>query len=228
MPLGPKVIKGDSAALAESLQDRQERPASVRIGRPGVMSSEVYDAKQTRAGILSDAQAEAEHIRQDAERQKQEVLDAAREEGRQEGLAMVSEELARAKIRAGEMLRQNEPAVIELACKLAEKIIGRELERDPAALVELCATAIENVRSAKALVLKVNPQTAARLRTVKKDLMDLIGRSVDLAIKEDPDIGDMGCIIQTEFGTVDARIGTQLKILETVLLDPGNKDSEPA
>jgi type III secretion protein L len=224
---GGKVIKGgESAALIEPVQERQDR-APQRPARQAVWSSDVVEAKLSAGDIVAEANRKAEEIRADAERERAELLETTREQGHQEGLAQVTEQLARAKIQAGEMLKQNEHAVIALACKLAEKIIGREVEKDPQALVELCATAIDNVRGAKAMVLRVNPRNAALLRAAKKDLMDLIGRSVDLAIKEDADIDDEGCVIQTEFGTIDAKLHTQLAILQRVLLEEPGSDGPP-
>jgi type III secretion protein L len=216
-----KVIKSDGMPpepLVERPSLRPQRPG------PGVVSGEEWDARKEAAGIQADAKRKYEGIVADAEAKRTEIFEKAERDGREQGLAQMTEQIARAKIQAGEILAQHEQDVIELACKLAEKIIGREVDRDPAALVELCATAVENVRNAKSLVLRMNPQTAAVLRERKKDLMDLIGRSVDLAIKEDPDISDRGCVIQTEFGTVDAQLSTQLTILRQVLLEADKRD----
>ncbi len=93
----------------------------------------------------------------------------------------------------------------------------------------MCATAIEQLRSARAMVLRVHPKTAQVLRARKPELMELIGRAVDLAIREDQDVAPVGCIVQTEFGTVDAQLPTQFEMLQNVLLpDPNGKKEGPA
>ena len=224
MPLG-KVIKSDGMPpepVVERPSVRPQRPG------PGVVSGQEWDAQKAAAGIQAEAKRKFEEMIADAEAKREEIFEKARKDGREQGLAEMTEQIARAKIQAGELLARHEQDVIELACKLAEKIIGREVERDPQALVELCASAVENVRSAKSLVLRMNPQNAAKLRQHKKELLDLIGRSVDLAIKEDPDVNDLGCVIQTEFGTVDAQLVTQLNILRQVLLEADKKTDGPA
>jgi type III secretion protein L len=127
------------------------------------------------------------------------------------------------------MLASNEKDIIALACKIAEKIIGRDIERQPELLIDMCATAIEQIRSARSMILRVHPKTAQVLRARKPELMELIGRAVDLAIREDPDVAAVGCIVQTEFGTVDAQLPTQFEMLQNVLLpDPGAKKEGPA
>ena len=187
------------------------------------------EARQSAQGIIEEANREKERILAEAQREREEVLAKAREQGRQEGLAQASEVLLRAKMQAGEMLANNEKDVIALACKIAEKIIGRDVERQPELLVEMCATAIEQIRSARSMILRVHPKTAQVLRARKPELMELIGRAVDLAIREDQEVAPVGCIVQTEFGTIDAQLPTQFEMLQNVLLpDPNGKKEGPA
>ncbi len=220
-----KVIKGDGTG-ADVVST--ERPLA-RPARAGVMNAEIFDARQSAQGIVEEANREKERILAEAQREREEVLAKAREQGRQEGLAQSTEVLLRAKMQAGQMLANNERDVIALACKIAEKIIGRDIERQPELLLEMCATAIEQIRNARAMVLRVHPKTAQVLRSRKPELMELIGRAVDLAIREDQEVSSVGCIVQTEFGTVDAQLPTQFEMLQNVLLpDPNKKKEGPA
>ena len=198
-------------------------------GRPrGVMNAEVYDAKQQANQIIADAQRQAQEILARAEEERQQMLEQGRQEGRELGKKDMTEAIAKAHQIRGELIKQAQPQVLDLALKIAEKILGRDLERDPALLAEMCATAIENVRTAKQMVLRVNPRNGAVLRERTPQLMQLIGRSVDLAIKDDPDVEAGGCVIQTEFGTIDAQLKTQLEMLRIVLLPDDGKRECPA
>ena len=217
-----KVIKGDGAAEPGATPERPLlRPPSIRgasAGAGGVLTREVVEAKQGAQAIIEEAL-----------REKERILAEAREQGRQEGLAQATEIVLRAKMQAGELLGNYERDVIALGLRVAEKIIGRSLEKDPDLMVELCASAIDNLRSARAMVLRVNPKAAAVLRAKKPTLMELIGRAVDLSIREDPEVAPVGCIVQTEFGTVDAQLPTQLEMLQNILLpDPNAKKDGPA
>jgi type III secretion protein L len=220
-----KVIKGDSAA--ESLPGG-DRPALRPPPRAGVMNAEVFDARQTAQGIIEEAQREKERILAEAQKEREDVLAKAREQGKQEGMAQATELILRAKMQAGDILARQEQDVVALACKIAEKIIGRDVERDPTLLADICAKAIEELRNARAVVLRVNPKSAAVLRARKAELMELIGRAVDVAIREDADVAPVGCIVQTEFGTVDAQLPTQFEMLQNVLFpDQGKKEGPP-
>jgi type III secretion protein L len=216
-----KVIKSEPG---ETSLVGADRPG---VARRPVMNAEVYDAKQQANAIIAEAQRQAQEILARAQEERQKTLAEGREEGKQEGLKAVNEVLARAHLIRGELLRQGQPQMLELALKIAEKIIGRDLERDPRLLVDICANAIENVRNAKQMVVRVNPKAAAVLRERKAELLQAIGRSVDLAIKEDGDVEALGCVIQTEFGTIDAQLMTQMQMLQNLLLPTEGRKEGP-
>ena len=59
------------------------------------------------------------------------------------------------------------------------------------------------------------------LRDHRKRLMDLLGRTKDIAVREDPEVKRGGCVVETDHGTIDAQLETQLQMLEAALLgDP--------
>jgi type III secretion protein L len=216
-----KVIKGDVGVEPVPGGDR----AVPRPPRQGVMNAEVFEARQSAQGIIEEARQEKERLLDEARKEREEILARAREQGREEGLAQATELVLRAKMRAGDILARQERDVVALACKIAEKIIGRDVERDPRLLVEICARAIEELRTARAVVLRVNPKSAGVLRAHKAELMECIGRTVDVALREDADVAPVGCIVQTELGTVDAQLSTQFEMLRNVLLpEPGKKE----
>lgn len=217
-----KVIKGDSVA-AEPVSE-SPRPSG-RQARPGVVNSEVYDAHQSAQAIVEAAKRQAQDLLEAARLEREKVLAEAKELGRQEGLAQMTEQIVRAKLLQTQVLENAEREIIALACKLAEKIIGKDLDRNPELVVEMCANAIENVRMSQQVVVRVNPKDAQILREHRKRMMELIGRVKEIAIKEDQEIPRYGCIIETDSGTIDAQLSTQLEMLRNVLLiDPAKKE----
>lgn len=214
-----KVIRGDAAELP------LDRPALAPPRGGGVLRGDEAEARTTAQGIVQKAQQEAQAIIAAAARKKDEIFKKATEDAKAEVVARASEELAKAKLQAGQILAGSERDIVELALKVSAKIIGKDLERDPKVVVEICATAIENARTAKALTLLVNPKDGATLRESRPKLMEAVGRAVDIAIKDDPDIQPGGCIIKTEFGTVDAQLATQYNVLKNLLLpETGKKE----
>lgn len=213
-----KVIKGGGPSDV-ALADKALRAPP----RSGVLNGEEFEARSAAKQIVADAEARAAQIIAEAEAKRDAVFAQAREEARTEVFGKSSEELARAKMQAGQIIKGAEADIIDLACKVAAKIIGRDLEREPDVVMEICATAIESVRNAKAMVLRVHPKDGARLREKKPRLMELVGRSLDIAVRDDVDIEPGGCVIQTEFGTVDAQLRTQYEMLQNLFAPDPNK-----
>ncbi|MFZ5469607.1 MAG: type III secretion system stator protein SctL [Myxococcota bacterium] len=215
-----KVIKGDAAPDAVPADRLLLRPP-----RPGVLNAEEFEARTNAQKIIEDAERKKQEILDEANRQREEIFEKARDEARAEVAAQASAELAKAKMQAGQIIAGAEQQIVQLALKVAEKIIGQDLERDPEVLLRICATAMENVRQANAMVLKVNPKDGRFLREKRAGLMELLGRTLDLSIKDDSDVEPGGCIIQTEFGTIDAQLKTQYEMLKNVLVpDTGKKE----
>ena len=69
----------------------------------------------------------------------------------------------------------------------------------------------------------MHPEDGKLLRSKKPKLLELVGRSVDLAIRDDGDVERGGCIVQTEFGVIDGQIKTQFKMIENVFLPDASK-----
>ncbi len=215
-----KVIRGDAAA---SDAPAYEKPLLRPPPRAGVVNAEEFEAHTTAKQILADAHKKHDEILAEANRERDKIFVKAGEDARAEVVAKASEEIARAKLQAGQILADSEKDIIDLALKIAAKIIGRDLERDPMLITEICATATEHTRAAKAMILRVNPKDGALLREKKPKLMEQIGRTLELAIRDDADIEPGGCLIQTEFGTIDAQLKTQFDMLRNVLYPDSSK-----
>ena len=211
-----KVIKGggDSGEISPLA----ERPMAPTPGRRGVVNAEEYEAKTAGKQIIAEAQLKAEEIKAEALRFKEEVFAKARDEAKADVQARAAEELARAKMQAGQIIADSEKDVLELALKVAAKIISRDLEREPEILLEIVANCTEAARSSKAMILKVHPEDGKVLREKRPRLIELIGRAVDISIRDDSEVERGGCVIQTEYGTIDGQIRTQFEMLRNVLM----------
>jgi type III secretion protein L len=228
-PVGPgsgqnqrlsKVIRGDASS------DPNDKPLLRPPPRAGVVNAEDFEAITNAKQIIADANKKAEEIVAEANHKKAEIFARAQDEAKADVTAKASEEIARAKMQAGQVLAESEKDILELAFRIAAKIIGRDLEREPEVIAEICATAIENARAAKAMILRVNPKDGALLREKKPKLMEQIGRTLELAIRDDADIEQGGCVIQTEFGTIDAQLKTQFEMLRNVLYPEAKKEAK--
>lgn len=213
-PNAPRVIGGIGKVIRSEGQDLSMSGEKPR--RAGVVNAEEFEAGKKAKQILADADEGAKKIIAEAEAKRDEIFAKAREEAMAEVQAESTEVLARAKLQAGQILASSEEDIVDLALKVAAKIIGIDLERDPELVIEVAANVIQSMRAAKAMVLRVHPEDGKLLRSSKPKLIELVGRSIDVGIRDDADVERGGCIVQTEFGTIDGQIRTQFLMIKNV------------
>ena len=182
-----------------------------------LMKRAVVEARAEARRIIAEAEENAARLRADAEASAQELREAAYREGLEAALLELSEHLLDARERRDTALAEVERDVLRLAVKLAEKIIGREIERDDATLTEMVATALRNVRQHETVIVRVNPADLHIIQAHRESL-DPAGRARFLDIVPDPRVSHGGCVIESDSGKIDAQLSTQLRVLERALL----------
>jgi type III secretion protein L len=183
----------------------------------GVVKRPVVEARAEARRLLAEAEREARELRETAEREARELREAAYEEGREAALLEFTELLLEARERRDAALQSAERDLLRLAVKIAEKIIGREVESDAGALADIVSTALRHARQNESLTVRVNPSDMPAVESHRARL-DPSGRARFLDLVSDPRVRPGGCIIESESGTVDAQLSTQLRVLERALL----------
>ncbi|HEX5706220.1 MAG TPA: type III secretion system stator protein SctL [Pyrinomonadaceae bacterium] len=183
----------------------------------GVVKRPVVEARAEGRRILAEAEDAARELRETAETVARELREAAYEEGREAALLEFNQLLLDARERRDTALQSAERDLLRLAVKLAEKIIGREVERDSGALADIVSTALRHARQNESLTVRVNPSDMPSVEAHRARL-DPAGRARFLDLVSDPRVLPGGCIIESESGTVDAQLDTQLRVLERALL----------
>lgn len=191
---------------------------SVLAGESPVVKGEIVQALGTAARIVDDARKKAREILEQAAARESEIETAARQRGYEEGLSEWNRTILHFKEEYRKILAGSEQELVKLSVRLAGKIVGRALELEPAVLLDILRQAVQSLKYQREIRLRVHPDDAAYLREHKMDLMARLGESKSFIIEEDPLIGSGGCIVETEIGTIDARLETQLRILENRLL----------
>lgn len=177
-----------------------------------------------REQLLQQAQEEAEHYlmlaQEQAEALKQEAriqgLKEAEDQVRQEmttqyasvlmSLQQALAELADVRLAA---LRAAEQDVVDLAFSLARKIVHHDVRCNRQVIRSNLRQALTYLVDQDRVVIHVNPADLDQAQTLRQEL-DQSGQSdVVLDMQPDATVGLGGCIIHSQFGTIDARIETQ-------------------
>ncbi|MEP6923850.1 MAG: type III secretion system stator protein SctL [Pyrinomonadaceae bacterium] len=192
--------------------------------RSNLVKNRVFEAQAEAREIIAKANETSTEIINTATREAEILREEAYAAGKAEAATEFTETIAAAYEMRETALREVEQDVLKLSIKLAEKIIGREIKSDKQTIADTVATAMRNVRQQERLIIRVNPLDFPNIQEFKNTLSHS-GRAQFLDIEPDPKITSGGCIIESEVGTVDARLETQLKILERTLLRQSEHDA---
>jgi type III secretion protein L len=196
-------------------------PVALPLGSGRVVKKEVYSASREAEEIVERAREEAEAIRQEAAAEAARIKSAAQEEGYTAGLAQWNEIVAAALAARDEFLRESEREVVRLAVRIAEKIIGERLAAAPDTIVGIVREALKSVHRERSLVIRVHTQYVELVKQRVRELADSLGGSREIQVAGSPDVPPGGCLVESELGKIDARLETQLRVLEELLLRAG-------
>jgi len=189
----------------------------------GIVHKKVMDAGNEAERILSRAETEAQRIKdeargvlEDANAKREEMIKKGYAEGESKGLAQVTEKLIALEDLKERFYENAEPDVVKLVMSIAEKVIGRIVLENPDLARSVVHQALEKAIGDR-IVVKLNPTDYARLMEGEHEFRDVIDRTRRLTFREDESIIPGGCTVETEVGTIDAQIDTQLKAIKKAL-----------
>lgn len=182
--------------------------------------------------IIEEAKRKAQEILEEAEREKESIKDKARKEGWEEGKRIGREEVQkewREKVvlweqelqeiysYREEMVEKMKEPLLELSFIIARKIIEREAEREPfiEAMVE---KALKKLSNRERVILRVSKEEYSLVREIREELMKRIDGIDYLEIQEDSRLKRGESLVETTFGSIDARVDTQLENIKEELL----------
>ncbi|MNZ61302.1 flagellar assembly protein H [compost metagenome] len=116
------------------------------------------------------------------------------------------------------IVQEAEPFLVELSCAIAEKVIDKQLDLEPEYTIELIKQSLSRKREQGTLTLCVAPSQFAFVQAAREELSLVIDSQAELQILPDPSVQDKGCVIRSSYGSVDARIDTQLVEIKKELL----------
>jgi type III secretion protein L len=187
------------------------------------VKGQAYGATIDAAQIIEAAHAEARKILDAAGQERQAVLETARKEGYDQGLQLWHAAVEEANSVRDRRLAENEPELIRLAVRIAEKIIGEELRLNPQATVSITRQCLQWLRPERTVMLRVSPAELDLVRERIDSLREAAGPHRTIEVIADPGIGCGGCIMESEYGVIDARLETQIRCMEEILLRAARK-----
>jgi type III secretion protein L len=200
-----KIIKAGTGSEASPAQ-------------PRVLKRDVHQAGMEARDIIEAAELQAQKTVGEAVRQREEALEAGRQEGYRQGLAQWDEARV-AMLRTRESLHAKyEGELVRLSVKVAERIIGEELRTRPETIVSIVRESLRGIRNEQNLTVRVNPGEKEEVLRQVDSLNSEVGLGGNVQVLADAAVSAGGCIVESARGVADARLEVQLKRLEDILI----------
>jgi len=183
----------------------------------------IGDARTMAKKIESDAYAAFENEKKEAEEQGRA---AGHEIGFSEGKAEVERLIQRSQIvlqraqdKRTEILAETEQEIISLVLLIARKVIKVISENQKNVIISNVVQALRKVKGRGNIIIRVNLGDLKLATEHIKDFINLVEGAKSVQVMEDSAVDEGGCIIETDFGEIDARIASQLAELENKILE---------
>lgn len=168
------------------------------------------------ARIARERAEAANEVEQRLRREYEQKLSAAREP--------IAAMLANFEEQRSHYYSQVEMEIVQLALAIAAKILHREAQVDPMLLAALVRIAVEKMREGSSVTVRVSPGKGDSW----KRYFAATPSMSHVEVEEDPQLSNQDCVLDTELGSANFGLDSQLKEVEQGFFDllalrPGNK-----
>jgi flagellar assembly protein FliH len=237
-----ETFKSAAKHEAEEIVNKARAEADAYTARRETECRAMQETAEAKAAdIIANAERRASEALSDADQKyaagKKAAEDSGRETGCAEGyeagkaeaerlIARIHTILERVQDRRQQILDESEQQIVDLALLVARKVIKSLITADHENIVKAnVSAALQKLRSRGIVTIKVNLADLDLATSHKEEFMRLIETAatgagkVDLHIHEDSSVDPGGCIVETDFGEIDARINAQLSEIESRILE---------
>ncbi len=183
----------------------------------------VAEAKQQAEKVVADAEARATEVEQDA---YQRGLEQGEAKGFDSGKAEVGRLIDRLHViidkaiaRRNEIIEESESQLIHLVLGIAAKVVKVISENQKNVVVNNMVQALRKLKTKSDVIVRVNLQDLEMATDHVKEVIEMVERVGNVSVAEDTTVDPGGCIIETDFGRIDARISSQLREIEDRILE---------
>ncbi|MEW6607995.1 MAG: FliH/SctL family protein [bacterium] len=196
----------------------------------------ITEAKESSNQILNEAHEKSNEILTKTNSEIDQVTQVAKQDGYEQGFKKGKEEgintgqevikktlsqihnvLLEAKHKREEIIQTNQEMILDLALMIAKKIIKTELATNKQAILKNLTQTLKKVKNKEEIKVKINPVHLQELSSKKEELLSQVFGLEGINFEEDENIEPGGCLIETNFGLIDATIATQLEMIQQAL-----------
>ncbi|AGT44579.1 flagellar assembly protein FliH [Treponema pedis] len=218
-----KIIKEAENAAFDEVKRQTDEAQVVSQKAKDEAKKIIAEAEASAKAIISDAQSNQASVNREG---YQEGFSRGREEGYKEGELEVKRLITRLQTiitktmdRRQEILSETEQQIVDLVLLMTRKVVKVISENQRNVVVSNVVHALRKVKGRGDVIIRVNLADVGMTTEHTKNFISTAENIKNITVVEDSTVDQGGCIIETDFGAVDAKIASQLNELEQKILE---------
>jgi flagellar biosynthesis/type III secretory pathway protein FliH len=210
----PRIIRAPEAGAAVTIA-LPPRPSEPGHARRRIAREEI-EARAEAERIVGEARARADGIEHAAREAAGEIAAQARRAAEAEAEARVAARYIVLRAEESKRLERDTDRLIGVAVALAERLLGASLDVEPGRIADIARATIAEARGARRIVVEAHPADADTLRS---HLGTLVSEAQAIDVRPDEALARGDLRLQTDIGTIDAKLAPRLERLAAALRD---------
>ncbi|MCQ2594670.1 MAG: flagellar assembly protein FliH [Treponemataceae bacterium] len=218
-----RIINGAEQAAFEEVKRQTDQGQVLKNQAAAEAEKLLKDAKAEAEAILAEAKQSQENITNNAYKTGYEE---GHEEGFKEGKAEAERLVDRLHLmiekimdKREQILSETEQQIVDLVLLMTRKVVKVISENQRNVVMSNIVHALRKVKGRGDVLIHVNMAELALTTEHSKEFLSSVENVKNITIVEDSAVDKGGCIIETDFGSIDARISSQLSELEQKILE---------
>lgn len=221
------------AELETQRRERDEELARMRANAHDESQQTLANAQQQAEELIARAETQAQELLENAKIKVQMIEEQSRETGHKEGIKQGYEDgfaeirrlsrqlhymISGVLQRREEIICSLESDLIDLTLLIARKVVKVLSENQKDIVIYNTLEALKKLRGRGSVTLRVNPEDMDVSLNNKENFIREIEKLENLCLVEDHVVERGGCIVESDFGEIDAQISSQLREVENQIL----------
>ena len=218
-----QIVKNAEDAAFAQVKHQSDQAAVIKSQAQKEAQDIVEKAKAEAQDIISNAKIEEKSI---FEKSKSDGFKAGHEEGYNAGneeaqrlVERIHKMIEAVQAKRQEILDNTEQQIVNLVILIVRKVVKIMSENQKSVIMSNVLQALKKVKGSGDVTLRVNLADVKLTTEHIKDFIRQVENIKNISVVEDSSVEKGGCIVETDFGAIDARISSQLNELETQILN---------
>ena len=188
----------------------------------------IEDAKLQINAMQEQQRQEYQRKTENIKKEENEIYEKAQKEGSAKGYKEGKDEIQRLVQTLSNIITEasdlhkkiivaSEKQMVEQILLIARKVIKDETNTRKTIVVNNVKSALKNMSQCEKVKIRVNVQDLEVSSEHKKEFIHLLQENAVVTILEDSRIEKGGCVVESNIGSIDAKISTQLALIEQAI-----------